>query len=190
MGPALTSLFRVAVLMLALLPLLIRGGGVLAGELDPPVVVVMDTQRIYREAIALKVLQRIIDEQRSAYQQELRHKENELREADKKLADQRENLSAEVFAEKRKELEKRIVTVQRELQARKRELDKHYSQGISQLRSVLVEIAREIAEERDADLVIEKGAVVLVKPELEITEEALEQLNRRLPKVELPSVEK
>jgi Skp family chaperone for outer membrane proteins len=166
-----------------------RSGAGVAEELDPAVLVVMDTQRIYREAVALKALQQMIDEQRSTYQEELRRKENELREADKELADQRERLSAVVFAERRKELEEAIMAAQRELQSRKRELDKHFSQGIRQLRSVLVEIAQEIAQERNADLVIEKGAVVLVKPELEITQEALERLNERLPKIDLLTTE-
>ncbi len=189
MGPALAVTLRFTVLLLALLPLMTRGGAGVAEELDPPVLVVMDTQKIYREAVALKALQQMIDEQRSAYQEELRRKESELREADKELADQREKLSAVIFAERRKELEEAIVTVQRELRIRKRELDKHFSQGLRQLRSVLVEIAQEIAQERNADLVIEKGAVVLVKPELEITQEALGRLNERLPKIDLPLVE-
>ncbi len=189
MGLALAVTLRFTVLLLALPPLMTRSGAGVAEELDPAVLVVMDTQRIYREAVALKALQQMIDEQRSTYQEELRRKENELREADKELADQRERLSAVVFAERRKELEEAIMAAQRELQSRKRELDKHFSQGIRQLRSVLVEIAQEIAQERNADLVIEKGAVVLVKPELEITQEALERLNERLPKIDLLTTE-
>ena len=55
--------------------------------------------------------------------------------------------------------------------------------GMKQVQAALVDISREIAEERKSDLVIEKSAVVLVRPELEITQEALKRLNQRLPEV-------
>ncbi len=54
---------------------------------------------------------------------------------------------------------------------------------MKQVQAALVDISREIAEERRSDLVIEKSAVVLVRPELEITREALERLNQRLPEI-------
>jgi outer membrane protein len=111
-------------------------------------------------------------------------KEQELRAAQQDLIRERGSLSPRVFADKGRELEERVVAVQREVQARKRELDKRFSQGMNQLRSLLVEIAQEIAQERKADLVIEKGAVVLVKPELEITQKALDALNDRLPQIQ------
>jgi len=54
---------------------------------------------------------------------------------------------------------------------------------MKQVQSVLVEISQDIADERNAVLVVEKSAVVLVKPDLEITQEALKRLNKRLPKL-------
>ena len=56
---------------------------------------------------------------------------------------------------------------------------------MSQLQKELVEIVTEIAQERSADLVLTKSQVVLVKPELEITDQALERLNEKLPSVSL-----
>jgi outer membrane protein len=184
MGIATAVLLRASTPILALFCAYLAPGTLFAQETKPPVIVVIDTQRIYRESIALKELQLQMDGQRSTYQQELRFKEQELRAAQQDLIRERGSLSPRVFADKGRELEERVVAVQREVQARKRELDKRFSQGMNQLRSLLVEIAQEIAQERKADLVIEKGAVVLVKPELEITQKALDALNDRLPQIQ------
>lgn len=154
---------------------------------DSLAIVVIDTQKIYREAIAVKGLQKQIDNQRSAYREELQKKEESLRAADKELARQRTVLSSEAFAQKRRGLEEQIATLQREIQKRRKVLEKQFAQGMKQVQSVLVEISQDIAGERDAVLVVEKSAVVLVKPDLEITQEALKRLNKKLPKLTLPT---
>ncbi len=148
-------------------------------------IAVIDTQGIYRESDAVMGLQKRIDAQRSAYQEELRKKEESLRTADQELARQRTILSAEAFAQKRRELEEQVATLQGEVQSRRKGLEKQFKQGMKQVQEVLVEIARAIAEEREVDLVIEKSAVVLVRPELEITSEVLKRLNQKLSKVEI-----
>ncbi len=146
-------------------------------------VVVIDTQRIYREAAAVRGLQKKVDDQRSSYQKELRQKEEALRGADQELARQQTVLSPEAFAERRRELEQEVAKLQGEVQSRRKDLEKEFALGMKQVQAALVDISREIAEERKSDLVIEKSAVVLVRPELEITQEALKRLNQRLPKV-------
>ncbi len=146
-------------------------------------VVVIDTQRIYREAAAVKGLQKKVDDQRSSYQKELRQKEETLRGADQELARQQTVLSPEAFAERRRDLEQQVAKLQGEVQSRRKDLEKEFALGMKQVQAALVDISREIAEERKSDLVIEKSAVVLVRPELEITQEALNRLNQRLPEV-------
>ena len=146
----------------------------------------IDTQRIYREAEAVRGLQKKIDDQRSSYQNELRKKEEVLRGADQELARQRTILSSEAFAQKRRELEEQVAKLQGEIQSRRKDLEKEFALGMKQVQAALVQISQEIAEERDSVLVIEKSAVVLVRPELEITREALKRLNQRLPKIAPP----
>ncbi|MDH3917889.1 MAG: OmpH family outer membrane protein, partial [Rhodospirillales bacterium] len=75
-------------------------------------IAVIDTQGIYRESEAVMGLQKRIDAQRSTYQEELRKKEESLRTADQELARQRTILSAEAFAQKRRELEEQVATLQ------------------------------------------------------------------------------
>ncbi len=178
-------LLSAAAIVAIVLPLLLSAASAHAQDSGGVTIVVIDTQRIYREAVAVKGLQKVIDEQRSDYQGELRKKEESLRAADQELARQRTILSSEAFTEKRRQLEEQVATLQRDVQSRRKGLEEVFVKGMSQVQKTLVEISQEIAKERAADLVIEKSAVVLVKPEFEITKEALKRLNKRLPKVDL-----
>ena len=150
---------------------------------------IIDAQRIYREASAVKSLQQRIDSQRAAFQSELREQEKQLRDADQELARQRAILSSEAFNKRRKELETKVAALQTDLRNRQAKLDKTFTEGMRQVRGVLIEVSKEIAERNNLFLLLEKSAVVLAKPELEYTEEALKMLDQRLPQVTLPTAQ-
>ncbi len=181
----------------ALLPMLAVGSVLLlwtavqtvprAQELAPPILAIIDVQKVRSESTAVKGLSRRIAEQKAQHQDELRKQERALREADQELARQRSILSPEAYAKKRGELEQRVGTLQREARNRKRELDQIFAQGLAKVQAELNEVAKEIAEERGLDLILSKATVVLVKAKFELTQEAVRRLNARLP--DLPEVQ-
>ncbi len=144
---------------------------------------IIDVQQILRESVAAKGLNKEITEFRNVYQAELRKQEEDLRGADQELTRQRTILSAEVFAQKRQALERRVATLQREVQVKKRALDRSFTKGLSQIQAELAKVAAEVAEEMGLDLIFSKTTVVIVKPEFEITDEVSKRLNKRLPAV-------
>lgn len=149
---------------------------------------IIDVQRVLRESLAAKGLNEEIGNLRSSYQAELRTKEDDLRAADQELARQRTILSSEIFVQKRRELERRVATLQREVQVRKRAFDRSFAKGLTEVQAELAKIAKGIAEEMELDLIFSKATVVIVKPEFEITAEVSKRLNQRLPavSVEIP----
>ncbi len=172
----------VATLFAAFLWMAIHSG-LGAQKPNSPVFAILDVQRVLSESIAVKSLSRVIEERKGQYQGELRKKEEALRKADQELARQRSILSAEVYAQKRGELEQKVATHQREARERKRGLDQLFASGISKVRNELAKIAKEIAAERGLDLILTKATVVIVNPRFEITKEAVNRLNARLPEV-------
>jgi len=159
----------------------------LAQQAEAPMLAIIDVQKILRESVAVKSLTAKIEEQRTKYQEELRAEEESLRTADQELARQRTILSAEAYAQKRKDLEQQVATLQRQVQERKKGLDQLFGQGISQVQNELANVAKEIAEERGLDLILSRATVVIVKPKFDISSEALERLNARLTTVALPA---
>jgi Skp family chaperone for outer membrane proteins len=149
----------------------------------------MDMQMILRESTAVQAIEEQLDRQRAAHQAALKKKEVEVRRADKELARQRAILSSEAFAQKRLELEQQVSALQQDIQRRKRQLDQLFGQGMREVQKVLIDVAQEIAAERGADLVLSKATVVLVRPELDISQEALERLNATLPTITLPAAQ-
>ncbi len=158
-----------------------------AQELAPPVLAIIDVQKVLRESTAVSALSRKIEERKVQHQEELREQEQALRDADQELARQRSILSPEAYAKKRGELEQRVGTLQRKARNRKRGLDKVFTQGMIKVQAELARVAKEIAEEQGLDLILSKTTVVLVKPKFELTQEAVRRLNDRLP--DLPAAQ-
>lgn len=147
---------------------------------------VIDMQRVLRESVAVTRLSEQVEAKRRVYRDELEAGEKVIREADVSLARERGELDEQTYAQRRRSLELDATTLQREFQERMRELDKIFRQSMAQIQQRLTRIAQEAATEHELDLVLAKATVVLVKPDLEITEEVLRQLNGELPEVVLP----
>ncbi len=174
---------------LALLAMSGGAGEVAAQEAGSPIIIVIDTQKILRESKAVQSIQKQIGEQRAAYQDELKGKETALRQEDEALRRQSTIISQDAFSQRKRDLEKRVGALQREIQEKRRALDKVFSQGMQQVQAALVEITKEIAKARKADLVLQRTMVVFVHPKMEITDDALAKLNANLPTVKLPPLQ-
>jgi len=175
---------KALVAVLAALLLSFNAGGVAAQETSPKILVI-DVQKIMQGSSAVEAIQEQLAERREAYQAELKQKEQQIREEEQALLRQRSALSSEAFAEKRRALERKVSQVQREVQERQQELATLQQKGMARVNEVLVQVAQRIAEEQDADLVLGKTTVVLVKPRYEVTNLVLRELNKTLPTVPL-----
>lgn len=158
-----------------------------AAEGTSPVFAIIDVQKVLRDSTAVRALSEAVKKRREKAQADLREKESALRTADQELARQRTILSAEAFGQKRKELEQQVATLQREANQLRRDFDRDFANGIQQVQKELALVAREMAKERGLDLILSKATVVIVKPEFELTDEALKRLNARLPKIKTPA---
>lgn len=176
---------RLSGALIALLAILLVAASAEAAD-EPPVprIVIIDMQKILRESTAVKELQDRIEGQRRAYQEELRKREEELRENEQQLVRERSNLDAETFAKRRQELEQTVSSAQRDIQQNRQRLDRAFSDGMRQVQVRVIQIADQIADERSANLVLEKSTVLLSHPDFEITEETLRRLNESLPRVD------
>ena len=179
------SLRRGAIALLLLVASSQLQPAALAQETSAPAIAIIDMQQILRESAAVRSMQAERERFLGSYQGSLLKMEEEIRHTQQELQRQRSVLSAEAYTKKRLDLEREIAGLQRGIKEQRRVLDAAFGRGMDQVRLVLVEVVKEIAQQRGADLVLTKANVVLVRPDLEITELALEGLNRRLPSVTL-----
>lgn len=172
---------------LGLAPLLaLAAAAASAQPLPPAVVAVVDHQRIMRDSRAAKSIQQQLEVRRKLYLDQLAKEEQRLNEVGRDLARQRGVLEAQAFAAKRKEYEEAVQALQRTSNERRRQLDQALGAANNQVRQALKEIVDELAEGRGFNLVLPASAVLLFSPRIDITEEVLARLDRKLPSVKVP----
>lgn len=148
-------------------------------------VAILDVQRILHEAKAGQAIQTEIRNREQALKNEIEKRENALLAADQQLAQQRATLSQEEFAKKRNEIRQQLAEVRKYAQAQKAAIVEVAQRGEAQIGQALVEVVKAIAKERGISLVLNRAQVVMFPDQLDITEEALERINARLPSVDL-----
>jgi Skp family chaperone for outer membrane proteins len=157
-----------------------------AQKLPTAVAAVIDYQRVLRDAAAARSIREQIDLRRKVYQEEIGKEEQRLHEADKEFAKQRSLLTAEAFAEKRREFERDVAEVQRLAQERRRELDNASAQALNEVKTALIDVVTSIAEERGFNLVLPSSEVLFFARRIDLTDEVLVKLDERLPDVRVP----
>ena len=147
---------------------------------------VVDTQRIMRDSSAIKSIGDQIAKLRVTYQQEITKQENELRTAEQELNRQRTIISPEAFAERRRAFEQRVGNLQRDVENRKRELDKSVQVAMGSVQKELNTIIGALVEERKLTLVLPKSQTIYHSPQMEVTDEVMKRLNSKLPSIKVP----
>ena len=170
--------------VLLLLPLMVWSAKAeVKNQLDKPVVAIVDVQRILQESLAAKSVQKQLENQRSKFQTEIESEENGLRQSEQELSKAHEQIPADVYADREQQLRQRFLAVERHVQARRKVLDQAFTDSMNTVRSNLLEIVDTVAHEHGANLVIVKQQALWVEKNLDVTDEILSRLNKKLPQV-------
>jgi len=158
-------------------------------EIDPknslvrPVIAIVDVQRILEESLAAKSVQKQLETQRSKFQTEIEKEENDLRQSEQELSKSHDQLPTNVYAEREQQLRQRFLSVERHVQARRKVLDQAFTDSMNTVRSNLSEIVEAVAHQHGANIVIVKQQALWADKSLDVTDEVLGRLNKRLPQV-------
>ena len=154
-----------------------------AQELEAPRIGIVDVQRVLRDAAAAKSVRPEIDRLRKAFQNQVKEQERALRVAEQQLTQQRAILSREAFADKRKAFSEQASNAQREVQEQRRNLDEAFNTTKNVILENMIQVAQEIAKKNNLNIVMEKRFVFISAKVLDITDEILVGLDKRLPVV-------
>ena len=154
-------------------------------KLAPPVTAVIDIQRILRESTAAQSVRKQLDARRGKLRDEFAKLENDLRAAEQELQRQRSVLSAEAFEEKRQAYARRVDEAQRKADISRRELDSAFQEALKQIQTAMLEVAQDVAQRMNLDLVLPRSQVIFVSQDMDITEPVLKGLNAKLASVKL-----
>jgi Skp family chaperone for outer membrane proteins len=150
-----------------------------------PNVAIVDADKILSESKAAKSLQSQIKLKKETFQKEFSAKEKELKKTETDLLSQRETLSAEDFASKRKAYEAQILETRKLFQKRRNALDTGLSKAMESLRKNIIEAAAKIADEKGFDIVLTRDSVLIAEKSLDITDEVLGALDAQITSIPL-----
>lgn len=158
-------------------------------DADPTRVAIVDVQHLLSQAAAMKGVEAQIKEMQKGFQSEITEQEQELRAKDEELQGQRNVLAPEVLAQRERALEEQFLQIRQLAENRNRQLTSAKINAVNTFNEALVEVVTEIARDEGYDMVLVKAQVVYVAEAFDITQEALERINERVPslKVELPA---
>lgn len=148
-------------------------------------VAVLNIQQIMQQSSAAKSVKSVLENQQKSFQSEMANKEQALQAKEKELAGQRSVLAAEEFEKKVKEFRDQATNAQREVQAKKARLDKAFAEALAEIQKTVVSIVSEKAKEKGYDAVLPTSQLLYADPALDITDEVLAQLNKKLPSVQV-----
>lgn len=146
---------------------------------------VIDMQRILRDSVPGKSVVKQREQMLNAYQAEAVKQEKELREADQELARQRSILSADAFAEKQNAFRKRFSEFQRSVEARRRGVEKVTAEALAEIDGKVIEVTQALAKERALNVILHQSQLFMFDSKFDITDAAMDRLNKALPKVAL-----
>ena len=146
---------------------------------------VLDVQKILRDSSAMKNIREQVIKYGSTFEKEIEKERNEIRSTNQELARQRTILSPDAFAEKRRLFEEKVVGVQRLVQQRQRELDASRNKAMAEVNKVYTEIVAKLAAERNLAVILRKVQTVFTVGTLDVTQEVLSRLNKKLPTVKI-----
>ena len=146
---------------------------------------VIDIDEIRREAAAVKDIRRQIQVLDQSVHAKIQKEDQDLRAAQEELVRQRTILAPEAFDAERSKFEQRVAEFQRSVQLRKQALDKTLNDAMGQVQQGLNEVVVEVAKDFNFTLLLRKDQTVLVAKPLEVTDEVLKRLDKRLPSVKV-----
>ena len=142
-------------------------------------------KRILGQSTAYQSIVEQFEEIRRKHRNTFTKQEDVIRDEESKLLKQKNVLSKEVYAEKVKSLNKKINELKSKQSTDAQKFESDFEKSTNKIQGALVDVLSSIANKKKLDLVLAKSQVLLVGKEIDITDQAIQELNKVLPKISL-----
>lgn len=148
-------------------------------SMDVKRIALVDLDGVLRAADANNRVRELLDGQRAKFQEEFRAIEVDLQESERDLLAKRDLISKEEYDKLVTAFQARVSAVQKEIQYKRQSIDNAYQKALSDIRGLALEVIKNIAAERQIDLILNRDSSVIFLPHLNISDEVLKGLNER-----------
>jgi outer membrane protein len=147
------------------------------------IIAVINTQELMQKSTAALSIKEQVDAKQKTFQTEMTKKEEQLNNEEQELRKQRSVLSPEAFEKKVKAFKTKAAAAQKEVQAKRAELDNAISTAFSQIQKAVFDITAQIAKEKGYIAVMPAVQFTWFDPSLDVTSDVITKLNSTLPKI-------
>lgn len=148
-------------------------------------IAVVDIQKIMKDADAAKSINDQIEKKRSEYQKQISKQEDGLKKEHDDINKQQAVLAKDALENKMKDFNNKVASVQKDIQEKRVSLDEAFSNALGEVQNSLYNIIEEMSKEKQFVMAIPSSQILYAKDDMDITDEVLKRLNKKLPKVEL-----
>ncbi len=144
---------------------------------------VIDMSKVLNASDAAKDIYAQLNDKSKQYQSEISKEEDALRGIQASLMKDKDKISKEEMDKKRTEFETRFAAWQKMGMERKRTLDAALANAMNKLRGESVKIVAGIAKDKNYSAVLTQDAVMISRPDLDMTDVVVAELNKSLKKL-------
>ena len=152
---------------------------------DSVKIAVIDMQKILNESVAYQGVVEQFENIRRKHRNKMTKLEDEIRDSENNLFKQKNIISKESYAEKVQELSKRINEIKAQKNNDVKKFEVSFEKATNKIQKALIDVLSSIASNMNLDLVMAKSQVLLVGNNIDLTDIAVKELNKVLPKVKL-----
>ncbi len=157
----------------------------LYAEYPSTVVGVIDLNFILSESKAAKDAAKQIEEIAIDIEDEIKETDQNLIDEQNKLIESQQIMAPAAFDEKRKEYEQKVQNYNVSRQEKLMSIDIYVSDSRNAVLNALKPILEELSNEKGITVLLEKNSVLLNAENMDITDEALQALDKNLPSLEV-----
>lgn len=146
---------------------------------------VLDVEKIVKDSKAMRDIQSKVSKKQDEYQKEVTAKQTSLEAEQKKLEGKKNVLSKDAMDKEVKNFEKKVDDLKNFVDKKQNSLKKASVDGMSKVNDKIKDIIADISKEKEFDLVVPSAQALYYKDELDITNEVLTRLNKKITKVDV-----
>ncbi len=146
---------------------------------------VVDMKKILAQSKAYQSLVDQFENVRRKQRNTITKQEDAIRDEESELVKKKNILSKEVYAEKVKALNIKINELKSKQQSEGKKFEISFDRSTKKIQGALVDVLSVLANNNSLNLVLAKSQVILVGKEIDITDKAIAELNKVLPKIDL-----
>jgi len=144
---------------------------------------VVDMKKILQDSTAYQALVDQFEEKRRKHRNKFTKIEDVIRDEESKLSKQKGVLSKEVYAQKIKDFNKKINELKSKQNSEAQKFERQFEKSTNKIQGALIDVLSMIANKNKLDVVMAKNQLLLVGKDIDLTEDAIKELNKVLPKI-------